>query len=109
MKIRKTPSRRVGSRLKGYTTITRSPALLVVLFIVSLAVIVPVMPLAEPSAQDLSNVLQPPGAQGHILGTDGLGQDMLSRLLHGARLTLLIAILGVAFSAMVGGLLGLAA
>ncbi|KAA2236872.1 ABC transporter permease [Salinarimonas soli] len=55
---------------------------------------------------------QPPvwaegGTADYLLGTDGQGRDMLSRLLHGTRLTLLIAVLAVALGGGIGVLVGL--
>jgi peptide/nickel transport system permease protein len=48
-----------------------------------------------------------PGCPDHILGTDGLGRDMLSRILAGSRLTLLMAALVVAISVTIGTSVGL--
>lgn len=58
--------------------------------------------------------LKPPAWQAgglatHVLGTDAIGRDMLSRLIHGARLSLLIGIAVVALSVTVGTILGLVA
>ena len=58
----------------------------------------------DPIAQDLGNRLLPPGTPGHWLGTDDFGRDILSRILHGARITLQIVAL-VALTAPVLGLL----
>lgn len=46
----------------------------------------------DPSDQDISNALVPPGSPGHLLGTDQLGRDVLSRLLYGARTDIFIAL-----------------
>lgn len=66
------------------------------------------LPLPDPNRQDLMAVLAPPGA-GHLLGTDHLGRDILSRVLHGAPRSLGIALACVASTASLGVLLGLAA
>lgn len=68
----------------------------------------------DPLRQDLSRRLEPPaGVWGsnwaHPLGTDQLGRDVLSRLLHGARVSLLVAFGSAALSALAGTSLGLAA
>lgn len=59
----------------------------------------------------MSQRLRPPvfagGAWDHILGTDKLGRDMLSRILHGSRYALAISAIGIAFGAVIGTLLGL--
>jgi dipeptide transport system permease protein len=70
-----------------------------------------------PYAPDLTDnrvFLVPPawqegGSSAHWLGTDAIGRDILSRLIHGARLSLLIGIAVVAISVVVGTLLGLLA
>jgi len=54
--------------------------------------------------QDLANRLAPLGTDSHVLGTDSLGRDILSRLIHGSRITLYIVAL-VALIAPVAGLL----
>ena len=56
----------------------------------------------------LAQRLQPPSAA-HWLGTDELGRDLLSRLIHGARLSLLIGLASVLLSLIPGILLGLVA
>jgi len=59
-----------------------------------------------PTTIDLSNTFQPPGSSPHLLGTDDLGRDMVARLAHGGRVSLMMG-LGVALgSAVVGALLG---
>jgi peptide/nickel transport system permease protein len=50
-----------------------------------LAIIVPVLPLAEPNQVDTANRLMPPLTPGHVMGTDEFGRDILSRLAWGAR------------------------
>ncbi|WP_108258809.1 ABC transporter permease [Mangrovicoccus ximenensis] len=53
--------------------------------------------------------LKPVGTPGHILGTDELGRDMLTRLLYGGRVSLLMGIVPVALALLIGGTLGLVA
>ncbi len=55
--------------------------------------------------QDTSALLQPPGA-GHLLGTDNLGRDILSRLIYGTRLSMKMGILSVLLAAVLGTFLG---
>lgn len=59
----------------------------------------------DPDAIDLERRLKPPGA-GHWLGTDDLGRDVLSRLLHGARVSVGAGLLASAVALLVGSLLG---
>jgi ABC-type dipeptide/oligopeptide/nickel transport system permease subunit len=55
--------------------------------------------------QDLSNTLQPPSAE-HWLGTDDLGRDIFSRLLHGARTAALVSLSSTAVSLLIGVAVG---
>ena len=55
--------------------------------------------------QDYMSMFQFPGRE-HLLGTDSLGRDILSRLLYGARFSLVVSVGAVIFSALLGGLLG---
>jgi dipeptide transport system permease protein len=68
----------------------------------------------NPDLTDNSVFLVPPawqagGSSAHLLGTDAIGRDILSRLIHGARLSLTIGIAVVAISVLVGTTLGLLA
>jgi peptide/nickel transport system permease protein len=68
----------------------------------------------DPLAQSLVARLRPPGAQApagsiHWLGTDGLGRDVLSRLIYGARVSLAVAALAVLVSGTVGVMVGMLA
>jgi len=62
-----------------------------------------------PYEQDILKRLQPPGIPGHVLGTDEVGRDILSRLIHGARISLLIGVIAVGVSCPLGVLVGLVA
>ena len=73
-----------------------------------------VLPLPDPNTQDLSASLLAPSltehaSRFHVLGTDQLGRDILSRLIYGARLSLLIGAVGMLLGAIIGTLLGLLA
>jgi ABC-type dipeptide/oligopeptide/nickel transport systems, permease components len=65
----------------------------------------------DPLKQDLANSLQPPfwaegGSAQYLLGTDQLGRDILSRILHGSRISLLISVAGTVVAIVTGLLLG---
>jgi ABC-type dipeptide/oligopeptide/nickel transport system permease subunit len=60
----------------------------------------------DPNAQDLTARLLPPLSPDHVLGTDLLGRDVLSRLIHGARVSLLIGVAAVVLSGTVGVVVG---
>ncbi|MFW5686522.1 MAG: ABC transporter permease, partial [Spirochaetota bacterium] len=55
--------------------------------------------------QDLMSVAQPPSSE-HLLGTDDLGRDILSRIIHGARVSLQVGFVAVSISLIIGGTLG---
>ncbi len=75
----------------------------VVLLMVLVAIFAPLIAPYSSTTQDLLNTLSAPSAQ-HVLGTDDLGRDILSRLIYGSRVTL-----GIGFAAsLVSLLLGLA-
>jgi peptide/nickel transport system permease protein len=62
----------------------------------------------NPARQDLMMAMTPPQLTGpHFLGTDHVGRDLLSRMIYGARVSLLIAIAVVLFSGVVGVVLGI--
>jgi peptide/nickel transport system permease protein len=75
------------------------------------ALLAPLLMPHDPLAQDVARRLKPPGytnATGmYLLGTDGLGRDILSRLIAGAQVSLLVGASGALISAVVGTSLGL--
>ena len=84
------------------------PVLICAGFIVLLIVLalgVSLLPLPDPSSQSALFRLKPPSAD-HLLGTDRLGRDILSRVLWGARLSLLVGVGVVALSAVLGTVFG---
>jgi peptide/nickel transport system permease protein len=74
-----------------------------------LLALAPLIAPHDPLAGSVLDRLQPVGTPGHPLGTDEIGRDMLSRLLHGGRLSLLSGLLPLAAALAVGGTLGLVA
>jgi peptide/nickel transport system permease protein len=87
--------------------------LLVLLFIVA-AILAPLIEPHDPLAQDVARRLKAPGyvdarAGLFVLGTDGLGRDILARLVEGARVSLIVGVGGAAISAIIGTALGLTA
>ena len=86
----------------------------VLILVLLLALLADVVAPHSPYATDSSMALKPPlwqrgGSLAFPLGTDAIGRDMLSRLIHGARLSLTIGVSVVAISTIVGVLLGLVA
>jgi len=83
-------------------------AFAIIAVIVVAAVFAPLIAPHSPTGQSLPNKLRPPawqegGSAAHLLGTDLLGRDVFSRLVYGARVSLIVA----AFALLSGGLIGL--
>jgi peptide/nickel transport system permease protein len=76
--------------------------LAVIGLLVILAIAAPLLAPHAPDKQNLPNRLAKPGSPTHPLGTDELGRDILSRLLHGARISLAIGVIVVLVAVGVG-------
>lgn len=85
----------------------------VVLLLTLVAIFAPVLAPHDPYAQSLMNRMEPPvflgGTWEHPLGTDHLGRDYLSRLIYGARVSLLIGAVAALISGVIGTAMGVAA
>jgi peptide/nickel transport system permease protein len=66
------------------------------------------LPVPDPNAPNVIDKLSMPSWD-HPLGTDGLGRETLSRLVHGARVSLVVSLTAVSVGMVVGGLLGMVA
>ena len=84
-------------------------AAVVVLLLLLLAVFGPMITPADPYQSSMLKRLKPIGFEGHPLGTDELGRDMLSRLMVGARLSLFMGITPVICAFVIGSLIGITA
>lgn len=88
--------------------------LLVLLAVAASAVLAPMVAPYDPTAQEITRRLKPPGwapPEGRLntLGTDHLGRDILSRIIFGARISLIIGLSAVTVAGSLGTLLGLVA
>ncbi len=85
----------------------------IILFFLVAALFAPVFAPFDPVKQDLLHRLKPPGTVTdggiHLLGTDELGRDLLSRIIYGTRISLLVAFLSVVVSTVAGTWLGMLA
>lgn len=90
--------------LRGWSM--RLAAAVCLLFVV-VGILAPMLAPQDPNAQDLGARLLPPLSDGHLLGTDLLGRDVLSRLVAGTRVALLVALAAVTVSVAIGVLVGL--
>ena len=93
--------RAVRSRLAPFGAVVVGAAIV-------LALGAPVLSPHDPLRQNLSNTLAPPGRT-HVLGTDNVGRDVLSRVIWGTRVSLVAGIVSVVLAAAAGSLLGLVA
>ena len=82
---------------------------LVILFMILMAIFAPWVAPEDPLKSSIMKRLKPIGTEGHLLGTDELGRDMLSRLIFGARLSLVMGIVPVLSALVIGSLLGVTA
>ncbi|HEY0439486.1 MAG TPA: ABC transporter permease [Xanthobacteraceae bacterium] len=108
------PSRQALLRRRVFAHAGLLIALALLGIIAAMALLAPVVAPHDPYAQDLSRRLIPPiwsakGTWTHILGTDNLGRDYLSRMIYGARISLLIGVSVMLISGLIGATLGLAA
>ena len=85
---------------------SKTAAATVIALAVLAAVLAGVISPTDPLEQDTARRLQPPGAS-FLLGSDNFGRDVLSRVLHGTRTALAVAVGGVATGALVGAAVGL--
>jgi peptide/nickel transport system permease protein len=81
---------------------------LIVLVFILLGISGPFIAPHDPNRQELTAMMKPPQGIGtaHVLGTDNLGRDILSRIIHGARVSLLVAFAVVFVSGFIGVSLG---
>ena len=81
----------------------------VLILLVASALFAPWLGLDDPYKTSMLRRLYPLGSPGHLLGTDELGRDMLSRLIYGGRLSLFMGVTPVVCALLIGGLLGITA
>lgn len=87
---------------------------IILVFVALVAIFAPLLAPHDPYAQNLSRRLIPPiwhakGTWEHVLGTDKLGRDYLSRLIYGSRLSLMIGLSATLISGLIGTTLGVLA
>lgn len=99
----------LGRAWRVWTALLRNPlavvGALIVLVLVVMAIFAPLIAPYSPVGQDLANRLMPPSAE-HWMGTDELGRDIYSRVVYGARITLLIVTMVAVIAAPIGLVVG---
>jgi len=83
-------------------------ALMVIILLVLTAIVGPVFVRYDPDTADLNSLKQPP-SKAHLLGTDSIGRDILSRLVYGSRISLSVGIIASFLSLALGIFFGLTA
>ena len=82
---------------------------IVMAVVVLLAVLTPILPLADPDVTNTGNRFRPIFSDGALLGTDHLGRDLLSRLMWGTRLSLAVGFAAAIVAATIGAAIGIIA
>ncbi|WP_378947028.1 ABC transporter permease [Paracoccus sp. R86501] len=100
------PQSRAWRKLRGHRSALLG-AIIVGVFAL-LAIAAPILPFPDPAATDWGAIRQPPSAA-HWLGTDELGRDQLSRMIWGARASLMAGVVSVAIAIAIGVPLGILA
>lgn len=102
---------RLGQSYRQWLALKRNPltvlGLVIVVALLLIAAFAPLIATHDPLTQNLANRLAPPSAA-HWFGTDALGRDIFSRIVYGARVTLVIVLLVVATVGPLGLLIGAA-
>lgn len=78
---------------------------MIVLSLITVSLLAPFIAPYDPTAIDVYNVLSPPGKT-HLLGTDELGRDLLSRIIWGSRVSLKVGFVAVGIAIMIGIVIG---
>lgn len=105
----KVASRRITSWRLLLNNRLAAAGLVLIGLIALLILLVPILPLPDPDATAPADRLKPVLTAGHLLGTDQLGRDILSRLLWGARLSVTVGFTATLIAALIGSVIGIVA
>lgn len=101
-----TPARRSWRKFRGHRSAILGAGIVATFLLIAL--LAPVLPIADPAATDWAAVRQAP-SMAHPLGTDEIGRDVLSRMIWGARASVLAGIVSVGIAILLGVPLGVLA
>jgi len=104
-RIRLFTDSRVWARFSRNRLALISVALL--LAVIALCMLAPVLPIRDPDQPNTASRMLAPGQEGHLLGTDSLGRDLLSRIIWGGRISLTAGILASTLAMAAGVVLGI--
>ncbi|WP_206338546.1 ABC transporter permease [Antarcticimicrobium sediminis] len=104
--LERKPQSRVWKKFRSHKSAVLGGIL--VAFFVAIAVLAPVLPVPDPTATDWASVRKAPSAA-HLFGTDEIGRDVLSRMIWGARASLLAGVVSVLIAVSLGVPLGIVA
>jgi peptide/nickel transport system permease protein len=106
-RLRPWPVQWTGSVSKVADLLRGAPkfSLLVLTSAVMCAILAPWLAPHDPVRGNLASILAPPSLAGHLLGTDHLGRDILSRLIYGARISVTVGFLAVFVSGAIGSVI----
>ncbi len=107
--IAKSPGFWSGVLRRLYRDPVAMTALAILIILVLIAILAPYIAPYDPSKGSVIRRLKPIGTPGYILGTDELGRDMVSRLIYGARLSLIMGVIPVPIAFVIGSAIGIVA
>ena len=79
--------------------------LIIIVSVLFIAIFAPWLSPYDPNFIDIHSILLPPSLS-HLMGTDGLGRDVFSRMLYGSRISLLVGFVAVGIATLIGTFLG---
>ncbi len=105
------PNAASSARLSSWSLLLNNrlaaAGLVVLTIICGLALLAPLLPIPNPNITNPANRLQPILSEGHLLGTDHLGRDILSRLIWGTQVSIAVGLSATAIAALIGSVIGL--
>ena len=104
-------SSKMLSSIRNIPIVVMLPIVILAAFF-ALAIFAPLIAPYSPTIGNLPDRLMPPawvegGSQAHLLGTDFMGRDVLSRLIYGARISLTMGLLAIFFAGSIGTIMGM--
>lgn len=111
--LAKPPAPKVPQRINSWQLLLNNrlatAGLVLLALIATLLILVPILPLSDPNATAPADRLKPLLTQGHLLGTDQLGRDILSRLIWGTQISIAVGFAATLIAAFIGSAIGIVA